>query len=105
MGRVLLAGNYPNLRQLDIFIIHRELVLHLIGMKSCSISFTYQLTMILTHFYYMSTLTSLSDHQVISCVDYFPSDTIDQCHFYTYPYTILHYDNITNNFSSKLFKC
>ncbi|CAF3830124.1 unnamed protein product [Rotaria sp. Silwood1] len=50
------------------------------------------------------TLTSLSDHQVISCVDYFPSNKTGQCHFYTYPHTRVHYDNITNNFPGGLFK-
>ncbi|CAM4904474.1 unnamed protein product [Rotaria socialis] len=50
------------------------------------------------------TLTSLSDHQVISCVDYFPSNKTGQCHFYTYPHTRQYYDNITNNFPGGLLK-
>src|SRR5271154_4430129 len=51
------------------------------------------------------TLTSFTDHQVICCVDYFPKDESGQCHFYTYPYTMIHYDNITNNFPGGLFEC
>ncbi|CAF4115845.1 unnamed protein product, partial [Rotaria sordida] len=51
------------------------------------------------------TLTNLTDHQVISCVDYFPSNKSGQCHFYTYPYTMVYYENITNNFPGELFKC
>ena len=45
------------------------------------------------------TLTSLSDVKVICCVGYFSKDNIGHCHFYTYPYTLIHYNNITNNFS------
>ncbi|CAM2720737.1 unnamed protein product [Rotaria socialis] len=30
---------------------------------------------------------------------------IGHCHIYTYPYTMIHYDNLTNNFSDGLFQC
>jgi len=51
------------------------------------------------------TLTSFTDHQVICCVDYFPNKKSGQCHFYTYPYTMVRYNNITNNFPGGLFEC
>ncbi|CAF3266838.1 unnamed protein product [Rotaria socialis] len=51
------------------------------------------------------TLTGFTNHQIISCVDYFSNDKIGHCHIYTYPYTMIHYDNLTNNFSGELFKC
>ncbi|CAF4160796.1 unnamed protein product, partial [Rotaria sordida] len=61
-------------------------------------------THLLSNEYIQRTLTNLTDHQVISCVDYFSSNKTGQCHFYTYPHTMLHYDNITNNFPGGLFK-
>lgn len=51
-----------------------------------------------------NTLTSLVDRQVISCVDYFSNEKVGQCHFYTYPYILRTYENITNNFPGGLFK-
>jgi hypothetical protein len=51
------------------------------------------------------TLTDFTNHQVISCVDYFSNNKSGHCHIYTYPYTMIHYENITNNFSGGLFKC
>jgi hypothetical protein len=43
--------------------------------------------------------------QVISCLNYFPNKKIDQCHIYSHPYTLKHYNNIANNFPGGLFKC
>jgi hypothetical protein len=50
------------------------------------------------------TLTGLKSHQVTCCVDYFSNDKSGHCHIYTYPYTMIHYENITNHFSGGLFK-
>ena len=50
------------------------------------------------------TLTSLTDHRVISCVDYFSHEKMGQCHFYTYPYTMTCYENINNRFPDGVFK-
>ncbi|CAF2513441.1 unnamed protein product [Rotaria sp. Silwood2] len=49
------------------------------------------------------TFTSFKDYQVISCVDYFPKAEYVQCHIYSCPYTLTHYNNITNNFPGGLF--
>ncbi len=49
------------------------------------------------------TFTSFKDYQVICCVDYFPKERYGQCHFYSCPYTLTHYDNLTNNSLSGLF--
>jgi hypothetical protein len=49
------------------------------------------------------TFTSFKDYQVISRVDYFPKAGYGQCHIYSCPYTLTHYDNITNNFPGGLF--
>lgn len=43
--------------------------------------------------------------QVISCVDYFPDQNFGQCHYYSQPYTMTTYTNITNNFPGGLFPC
>ena len=51
------------------------------------------------------TLTDLGNNQIISNVDYFFKEEAAQCHFYSYPYTLCYYHNITNNFSGGLFKC
>jgi len=51
------------------------------------------------------TLTNFEDYQIISSVDYFPNDRSGQCHIYSYPYTLTHYDNITNHFPGGLFNC
>ncbi|CAF3635784.1 unnamed protein product [Adineta steineri] len=44
-------------------------------------------------------------NHVISNVGYFSQENQYHCHVYSYPYTLTYYDNITNNFSSGLFKC
>lgn len=51
------------------------------------------------------TLTDLTDHRIISCVDYFSHEKIGQCHFYTYPYTMTRYENISNKFPGGVFEC
>ena len=45
-----------------------------------------------------------TDCEVISYVDYFPSNKTGQCCVYTYPYTMLHFDGITNSFPGGSFK-
>ncbi|CAF3743704.1 unnamed protein product [Rotaria socialis] len=45
------------------------------------------------------------NHKIISCVDYFPKEQIGQCHIYSYPYTPIYYENLTNNFPGGLFNC
>jgi len=50
-------------------------------------------------------LLNFTDNQVISCVDYFPNIKTGQCHIYSYPYTLKHYNNIANNFPGGLFEC
>jgi hypothetical protein len=44
-------------------------------------------------------------NQIISCVDYFSKSKLVYCHIYSYPYTWTSYDNITNSFPGRLFKC
>ncbi|CAF3279690.1 unnamed protein product [Rotaria sp. Silwood2] len=51
------------------------------------------------------TFKDFQDNHVISCVDYFSGTEQGQCHIYSYPYTLEHYENITNNFPGGLFKC
>ena len=45
-----------------------------------------------------------TDYQVVSYVDYFPSNKTGQCCVYTYPYRMLHFDGITNSFPGGTFK-
>ena len=47
---------------------------------------------------------SCTDYEVVCYVDYFPSKKTGQCCVHTYPYTMLHYDGITNSFPGGLFK-
>ena len=49
------------------------------------------------------TFTDFKDYKVISSIDYFPEDRTGQCHMYSYPYTLTHYNEITNNFPAGLF--
>ncbi len=58
---------------------------------------------LLSNKYIQRTLTSFGDYQVVSCVDYFLHEKRGQCHFYTCPYALTHYTNITNNFPGGLF--
>ncbi|CAF1179457.1 unnamed protein product [Rotaria sordida] len=51
------------------------------------------------------TFKNFKYNKIISCVDYFPKVEIGQCHIYSYPYQLEHYDAITNNFSGGLFTC
>jgi hypothetical protein len=51
------------------------------------------------------TFRNFKGNQIISCVDSFPEANQFHCHFYSYPYTLTYYDNITNNFPDGSFKC
>ena len=52
-----------------------------------------------------NTFKNFKNNQIISCIDYFPKANEFHCHIYSYPYTSMYYDNITNNFRGGLFKC
>ena len=52
-----------------------------------------------------STFTNCcSDNEIISDVDYFPSERKGQCHIYTYPHEMIFYDGISNHFPGGIFK-
>ncbi|CAF3824985.1 unnamed protein product, partial [Rotaria magnacalcarata] len=51
------------------------------------------------------TFRDFKGNQIISCIDYFQEHKRSQCHIYSYPYQLKHYDDITNNFPGGLFKC
>ncbi|CAF3595393.1 unnamed protein product [Rotaria sp. Silwood1] len=63
------------------------------------------LTHLLSNEEIQHSFTGLEDNQVICYVDYFIKRRSAQCHFYSYPYTLRYYDNITNSFRGGLFKC
>jgi hypothetical protein len=44
-------------------------------------------------------------NRIISSTDYFPKADEFHCHIYSYPYTSVRYDHITNNFRGGLFTC
>jgi hypothetical protein len=50
------------------------------------------------------TFRNFKDKQIIYSADYFPKAKYGQCHIYSYPYKLNHYDNITNNFPCGIFK-
>ena len=50
------------------------------------------------------TFTTSKNGEIISCVDYFSKERYGQCHIYSCPYTLTHYDNITNHFPGGLFQ-
>jgi hypothetical protein len=50
------------------------------------------------------TFKDFKNNLIISRIDFFPSISESQCHIYSYPYKISHYNNITNNSSGGLFK-
>ncbi|CAF1194161.1 unnamed protein product [Rotaria sordida] len=50
------------------------------------------------------TFRNFKNNQIISGVNYFPEANECHCHIYSYPYTLIYYHNITNNFSDGLFK-
>lgn len=49
------------------------------------------------------TFKALEDYQIISYIDYFPSDEIGQCHVYSYPYSLNSFRRLTNNFPGGYF--
>ncbi|CAF2970525.1 unnamed protein product [Rotaria sp. Silwood2] len=52
-----------------------------------------------------NTFKNFKNNQIISSIDYFPKANEFHCHIYSYPYTLMYYDNISNNFRGGLFKC
>jgi hypothetical protein len=51
------------------------------------------------------TFNKLKNNHIISSIDYFPKLDQFHCHIYSYPYTQMYYDNISNNFSGGIFQC
>ena len=51
------------------------------------------------------TFSYLKNNQIICCVDYARNKQHGQCHIYTYPYKLIYYRYITNNFPGGLFHC
>jgi hypothetical protein len=51
------------------------------------------------------TFRDFINKQIIHCADYFPMAGYGQCHIYSYPYKMKHYDNITNSFPGGIFSC
>lgn len=49
------------------------------------------------------TFTNFKENNVTSSIDYFAKGRMGQCHFYSHPYTLMHYYEITNNFPGGLF--
>ncbi|CAF3145603.1 unnamed protein product [Rotaria sp. Silwood2] len=50
------------------------------------------------------TFREFKNNRIISYIHFFSKTKEEQCHIFTYPYKLKHYHNITNNFSSELFK-
>ncbi|CAF1330049.1 unnamed protein product [Rotaria sordida] len=50
-----------------------------------------------------NTFKNVTSNQIISCIDYFPKIHRFLCHIYSYPYTLMYYQKITNNFPGGLF--
>jgi hypothetical protein len=50
------------------------------------------------------TFNDFKNNLIVSYIDFFPSRSEGQCHIYSHPYKISHYNNITNNFPGGLFK-
>ncbi|CAF1444801.1 unnamed protein product, partial [Rotaria sordida] len=51
-----------------------------------------------------NTFKDFKDKQIICCTDYCPKEKKSQCHIYSYPYKVKHYDDITNSFPGGTFK-
>ncbi|CAF3189276.1 unnamed protein product [Rotaria sp. Silwood2] len=50
------------------------------------------------------TFRDFKNNEIISCIDYFFKETKGECLMYSNPYTLIDYNNITNNFPGGLFK-
>ncbi|CAF3467433.1 unnamed protein product [Rotaria sp. Silwood1] len=112
----------PNLEKLALYIcVHQEtfldgnclkkdIVSHLLQLHNFifnirSLIYTHHQTRLLLNKDIEHTLVDLGNNQVICYVDYFSKDESAQCHFYSCPYTLRYYHNITNSFQGGLFKC
>jgi hypothetical protein len=56
------------------------------------------------------TFKDFQNKQIISSTDYFQKIKVgqieySQCHIYSYPYKLIYYNNLTNNFPGGLFQC
>ncbi|CAF2892121.1 unnamed protein product [Rotaria sp. Silwood2] len=100
MERILLATNYPNLSGLGLYNIQVENTVHLF-----SVSSFYSKTNLPSNEDIQKTFRDFKDKQIISCIDYFQKRKHSRCHIYSYPYQLKHYEDITNNFPGRLFKC
>ncbi|CAF0952712.1 unnamed protein product [Rotaria sordida] len=55
--------------------------------------------------YIQETFKDFKNKQIISSIDYFEEKEYSQCHIYSYPYQLIYYNNITNNFPGGIFEC
>ncbi|CAF4066895.1 unnamed protein product [Rotaria sordida] len=55
--------------------------------------------------YIQETFKDFKNKQIISSIDYFKEKEYSQCHIYSYPYQLIYYNNITNNFPGGIFEC
>jgi hypothetical protein len=51
------------------------------------------------------TFKDFQNNQIVCCFDYFPKAQVGQCHVYSYPFTLRHYDYVTSNLPDRVYKC
>ncbi|CAF1375581.1 unnamed protein product [Rotaria sordida] len=51
-----------------------------------------------------NTFKNFKNSKIISCIDCLPKENQFHCHIYSYPYELIYYNYITNNFRGGLFK-
>ncbi|CAF3705187.1 unnamed protein product [Rotaria sp. Silwood1] len=51
-----------------------------------------------------NTFKNFKNSKIVSCIDCYPKANQFHCHIYSYPYSLIHYNYITNNFRGGLFK-
>ena len=99
-----------NKQFLDGNRLHNDIVNHLLKLNQFTFNivsriYDYQPIDIRSNEDIQRTFEIFSNEQIISCVDYFPEKKFGQCHYYSYPYRLRIYENITHNFPGGLFPC
>ena len=110
LEKLFLSLIIDNKQFLDGNRLNNDLVNHLLKLNQLTFNifsriYDYKQTDARSNEEIQRTFQIFSNQQIISCVDYFPEENFCQCHYYSYPYTMTNYQNITNNFPGGFFPC
>ncbi|CAF4063234.1 unnamed protein product, partial [Rotaria sp. Silwood1] len=98
--QTLIDGNNLKLNIINYMPLLNKFTFNIHSKTSCYTKFNLP-----SNEYIQETFKDFKNKQIISSIDYFKEKEYSQCHIYSYPYQLIYYNNITNNFPGGIFEC